>query len=123
MSRITVAAPARIPVTTPDEPAVRPPGQVLQLAVAVVEAMTGRRPLHALRPLLAPPAFQELAAVRASGRFMASQLGRLRCQMPTDDAVEISIKIMHRSRWLVCVLRMDRRKTTWGCSEFFVLGA
>jgi hypothetical protein len=120
-SRIT-AAPSLPRRTTTPASGHRPPHEALGLAVAVVEAMIGRRPLHHLRSRLTPEAFQQLASLRASGKFSRSQVRGLRSQMPTKDAVEVSIKVSLAGRWLVCVLRLDRRQG-WGCSDFLVLGA
>lgn len=118
-SRITAPQPVlRAPAARPGP---RPPHQALQLAVAVVEAMMGRRPLHHLRSRLDPQAFQRLVALRTSGRFTRSRMGGLRSQMPSPTAVEVSIRISLGPRWLACVLRLDDR-SDWGCSDFLVLG-
>lgn len=119
VSRITAPLPTK--PTSPSAHVAAPPGEAVRLAIAVVESMMGRRPLHHLRRWLSPDAFMQLRVSRESGRFMRSRVGGMRCQMPTETAAEISIRISVSDRWLVCVLRLDRR-VKWTCSEFFVLG-
>lgn len=119
VSRITAPLPAPPAHQIPAR--VAPPGQAMRLAIAVIEGMTGRRPLHHLRSHLSSEAFVQLSLLRQSGKFTSSRVGGLRCQMPTEDAAEISVRISLARRWLVCVLRLDKH-STWSCSEFVVLG-
>lgn len=111
-------------VDAPDaSPARRVPHpKALILAMAVVEAMLGRRPLHHLRPRLSEDAFVHLAMLVRTGRFKRSRISSWTCQMPTARAAEITITVTAAPRWLVCVLRLDQAKE-WTCSEFTVLGA
>ncbi|MDF1488445.1 Rv3235 family protein [Tessaracoccus caeni] len=109
----------------PAPPAPVPPTPVPRVAEALVralfESMTGRRPLHQLRRLVAGPAFARLAQHAASGAFRTARLAGIRFQMPTPTAVEAVVRLAAASRWLVCVIRLDLRDS-WGCTDFAVLG-
>lgn len=118
-AQITTPMPAPPPI---EAPTARPSLEAVQLAVAVVEAMMGRRPLHHLRHHLAPEAFAQLTIARHSGRFTRSTLAGVRCQMPTRAAAEVSVRVSLASRWVACVLRLDR-EASWRCTQFIVLGS
>lgn len=119
---MTTTSIPRVPAQPQPSGTSKPPQPAASLAVAVVEGLIGRRPLHALRHLLSPQAFEQLAELRASGRYRRSTIGVARCQMPTERAAEIWISVSLAARWMVCVLRLDRRGT-WACTDFRVLGA
>ena len=100
----------------------RHPDPSVKLAVALVETMMGRRPLHSVRRIITAAAFSRLSAYRLSGAFTQSRFDGLRCKRPTPTAAEISLRISTAERWRVCVLRMDF-DTRWICTELVVLGA
>lgn len=91
------------------------------LVRALIESMTGRRPLQQLRRRITRPAFATLARHAETGSFRTARLGGIRFQMPTPTAIEAVVRITAASRWLVCVVRLDLRDS-WGCTDFAVLG-
>lgn len=97
-----------------------PPG-ALALILATLEAMTGRRALHQVRPRLSERAFLELALHAGAGVYRRMPPGRLRAQMPTPQAVEATVSVMRGDRWVSCVIRLDATRRSWMCSEFVIL--
>lgn len=92
------------------------------MAVAVLEGLAGRRPLHQIRPRMTRPAFEALVALLESGRVGRLATGRITAQMPTSAAVEATTSIDVGGRWLACVLRLDKGPHGWVCSDFAVVG-
>ncbi|MHA6511939.1 Rv3235 family protein [Tessaracoccus sp. Z1128] len=117
----------QLPVThlasvRPRHPAPDPvPSQAMNLIRAVLEAVMGRRPLHQLRPHLAPAAFENLVHYVDSGRFRRVRVGRVRSQMPTERSVEATVRVCSGGRSVSCILRLDAGPTTWRCSELVIL--
>lgn len=108
--------PTLIRKTEPDAPA-----GAKALILASLETMTGRRPLHQLRPHLSERAFQLLAHYVATERFRRVRVARIRTQMPTPRAVEATVALQTGQRWLSVVIRLDAKLRSWECTEFMVL--
>ena len=102
-------------------PSASAPPPAIALITALVEAMAGRRPLHQLRPHLSREAFLTVVAYADSGSFRRTMAAGLRTQMPSDGAVEASLRLLATSRWVSCVLRLDRCGRAWRCTEVSVL--
>ncbi|AQP44310.1 Rv3235 family protein [Tessaracoccus flavus] len=100
---------------------VPPPPAVQGLIHAVVEALMGRRPLHQVRPCMAPGAFSYLSSRVDSGRYRRVRIGRARAQMPSSGAVEASVQVELAGRWVTCVLRLDAVAEKWRCTELIIL--
>lgn len=114
-----------IPATPPGTPRRedrRVPSAALGIAVAVVEALSGRRPLHQIRTRMTRAAFESLVALLGTSRFTAVGQGRITAQMPSAEAVEATASINVAGRWLACVVRLDLGPYGWACSEFAVVG-
>ena len=112
--------PARPQLPQPSSPA-PVPRMAEALVRALIESMTGRRPLQQLRRHITRPAFSRLARHAETGAFRSARLDGIRFQMPTPTAIEAVVRIAAASRWLVCVVRLDLRDS-WGCTDFAVLG-
>ncbi|MEZ5085197.1 MAG: Rv3235 family protein [Tessaracoccus sp.] len=121
---VTVKLRRAVPAT-PEIPVAPRPAPVPQMAEALVralvESMTGRRPLHQLRRCVARPAFARLAHHANTGDFRRVRLAGIRFQMPTPTAIEAVVRLAASSRWIACVVRLDLRGS-WGCTDFAVLG-
>ena len=69
------------------------------------------------------PAFESLVAALDDARLAIASVGRITTQMPTPYAVEATVSIHVRGRWLACALRVDgTRSGHWTCSEVAVVG-
>lgn len=110
-----------LPAPVADPPHPPAPQPAVNLIVAVVETMMGRRALHQLRPYLTQAAFTALVRHTDSGRFRRTEMGTCRTQMPTTAAVEASVELRCGARWITCVLRLDAAQFYWRCTEFTVL--
>lgn len=108
--------------TSSPVPAGAVPPVALGIAMATLEAMAGRRPLHQIRSRMSRRAFEALVALHSSGRFRSPGFGRLTAQQPSPSAVEATASIHVGGRWLACVVRLDKGTTGWNCSHFAVLG-
>ncbi|HMR50588.1 MAG TPA: Rv3235 family protein [Arachnia sp.] len=118
--KLRQSVPAVPQLPTPAGPPPVPP--VAEVLVrALIESMTGRRPLQQLRRRITRSAFATLAHHAETGAFRAAQMGGIRFQMPTPTAIEAVVRIAGASRWLACVVRLDLRGS-WGCTDFAVLG-
>ncbi|MFT3886613.1 MAG: Rv3235 family protein [Arachnia sp.] len=113
-----------IPSTAAPEETPRPdpaPPAAVALIAALIEAMTGRRPLHQLRPHMTATSFLTLVTYADSGAFKRSRSAGLRTQRPFPGAVEASLRLQAEGRWISCVLRLDVHGRSWLCSEVAVL--
>lgn len=108
--------------TRPDAPAPGAPPRSLGVAVGVLEALAGRRPLHQIRARMTRTAFESLVDLLDTGRVIRMATGRITAQMPTESAVEATTSIAVGGRWLACVLRLDKGPDGWVCSDFAVVG-
>ncbi|GAA4905709.1 hypothetical protein GCM10025789_26310 [Tessaracoccus lubricantis] len=97
------------------------PPQALRLVHVLLEAMSGRRALHQVRPLLAPTPFTRLAGYADGGTFRRLAIGQVRTQMPTPHAVEATVTLRCGPRIVSCVIRLDVRRGRWMCTELMVL--
>ncbi|HMQ66573.1 MAG TPA: Rv3235 family protein [Arachnia sp.] len=107
--------------SAPVAPTDSAPPPAIALIAALVETLAGRRPLHQLRPHLSREAFLTVVAYADSGSFRRTMAAGLRTQMPSDGAVEASLRLLATSRWVSCVLRLDRCGRAWRCTEVSVL--
>ena len=102
-------------------PSASAPPPAIALIIALVEALAGRRPLHQLRPHLSREAFLAVVDYADEGTFARTTVAGLRTQMPSERAVEASLRLLTASRWVSCVLRLDRTDRAWRCTEVSVL--
>jgi len=91
------------------------------LALATLEALAARRPLHHLRPHLSADAFASLVRHSDTHHYREAHLGRIRGQMPTPHAVEVNASIRVAERWLAAVLRVEYAGR-WRITEVCVVG-
>lgn len=106
---------------TPAPTTVPPAG--LGLVLACLDALSGRRALHQIRPRMALTAFERLIQERATAAHSSAQVGRIRIQMPHASAIEASTLIECAGTWLACVLRLDHLGgSDWACTDFRVIG-
>jgi hypothetical protein len=106
------------PAAAPSTPA---PPPAIALIAALVEALACRRPLHQLRPHLSRDAFLSVVDYVDDGTFRRTRAAGLRTQMPSEGAVEASLRLLTASRWVSCVLRLDRSDRAWCCTQLSVL--
>ena len=99
-------------------PSASAPPPAIALITALVEALAGRRPL---RPHLSREAFLAVVDYADEGTFARTTVAGLRTQMPSERAVEASLRLLTASRWVSCVLRLDRTDRAWRCTEVSVL--
>ena len=97
------------------------PAQAMGLALATLEALAARRPLHQLRPHLSGGAFASLVQYSDTNRYRDSHLGRIRGQMPSPTSAEVNASIRVGERWLACVLRVEYAGR-WRVADLHVLG-
>lgn len=88
---------------------------------AAIESLAGKRPLHHVRRLFAPLAFQQLSDYVDATGFQGLQLRTVTAQMPHAAAVEATATLSYRGRRIACTLRLDRG-SRWVCSHIEVIG-
>lgn len=124
-----------VPVRTPDAPTQPPlplpevPGLVAPdpeipprvartiqaIAVGLVEALAGRRPLSQLHTVLADPLVlqaEHLVRTRAAAGLRPASV---RMQLPHDHAAEVAIRLSDGRRSCAAALRLERVQGHWRC--------
>lgn len=88
---------------------------------ATIEALAGRRPLHAVRRIFAPQSFQALSGYVDATLGQGLEIHSIAAQMPHARAVEATVTVRYRGRQLACALRLDQR-SRWLCSQIELVG-
>ena len=97
------------------------PPSAIRLIHVLLEAMSGRRALHQVRPLLSPRPFTRLAAYADTGLFKRMRIGPVRSQMPSERAVEATVSLLFAARPVSCAIRLDLQHDRWACTDLTVL--
>ncbi|RRD47423.1 Rv3235 family protein [Tessaracoccus sp. OH4464_COT-324] len=116
-----ISFPKRIPLILPG-PKRRRPRQAVALAIALVEASVGHRPLHQVRRLLSLEAFEQLTEHRSSRRYGTNILRISSFQLPSPNSAEVVIRLATAAYLQVCTLRLELSDGSWMCTDFSVLG-
>lgn len=119
---IPVRAVANRPAWQPPPPRRSAPSDQLQVIVAVLETLFGRRPLHQVGRLLNDHAFAVLQLQRQSGRWNGASIASVRTQEPHRSAAEVSVRLVLDGRSLACAMRLDRTGGKWQCSDIQLPG-
>ncbi|MDO4784189.1 MAG: Rv3235 family protein, partial [Propionibacteriaceae bacterium] len=98
------------------------PVDQLQVIVAILEALFGRRPLHQVGRLLSESAFSVVRIHRQTGRWQGASIASVRSQEPCSDAAEVSVRLVLGNRSLACAMRLDRIGRRWLCSDVQLAG-
>ena len=104
------------PIEQASEHSAAPPEGV-QLIVAVIEGMAGRRALHQVGQWLSDVAFGVVTKAQLSGRWRAGRIGSIRTQMPRPGAVEAAVRVLVEGRSTACAIRLDQRGKRWVCTD------
>ncbi len=93
------------------------------LLSGLLEALDGRRPLNQLRHVVSPKVYEALRT-RVNRRPITHgpiRLRTARAGRPSPRVIEASGTVAWGGRILAVVARLEKRRTTWRCTEFRLL--
>lgn len=111
----------RMSLSSPAAHATPIPLPAFTVLCAAVEALIGRRPLHAVRRVFAPLAFQAFSGYVDITRSAGLTVRTMAAQMPSPHAVEATVTLTYGGRELACAIRLDHHRR-WMCSQLEVIG-
>ncbi|MDR1767208.1 MAG: Rv3235 family protein [Propionibacteriaceae bacterium] len=97
-------------------------GQTKHLAqamtAAIVEGITGRRPLHQLERLCGPTAMGALEPLRRHREASGLRLHSIRVRQPRDDVLEVAAHLRRGRESRAAAVRLQRTHKGWRCTRF-----
>ncbi|WP_412541749.1 Rv3235 family protein [Longispora sp. K20-0274] len=108
--------PARTTLRSHDGWATRAAGVFLRL---YLEALTGHRPVHALRAVCTPDAHRQLVldVEEQRGAPGTVRVASLRVASPTPSVIEAVVMLHRAGRVWAMTLRLERPAETWLCTH------
>ena len=90
------------------------------LASAVVETLSGRRPLHQLEPWLSPDVLRLVGSIRTSPASRQLSLLSLRTQQPRAEVVEVALHLRQAGRSRAAAVRLTRLAGGWRVTQLAI---
>ena len=91
------------------------------VARAVIEVLTGYRPLRQLTRWLEPDAVAAIASAKRHGRWTNASVTKAQASCVYDDVIDGVAHVQAAGRNLAIAIRLRRRRDNWACTDLDVL--